>query len=330
MRILIYSMGEILGDGAWKLPLMAGLRDAAGADAHIAWAAASRAGTVYDGPLKAFAAPLLSEILHGPGAGAQARDLFTAFAPFGGARFDLVIDTQTRLGPALVAKRAAARGGRFVSAAGNFLLSHRKPAGPRPEAVFDQLHQLFELGLGAPVSPRIPELTDPESEAAARHLLPEGVLRIGLVPGAGGADRRWPLANWIALANSLIADGLSPVFFLGPEERGWEAQVRAQAPGALTPEQEPNLQGVRGPRLVFALARRLNAAVANDCGGGHLLGLGGAPVLTLFRDARLAAKFPTRSHSPAHLIASRYGEDGMASLTVAVVRDGLARLRQGL
>jgi ADP-heptose:LPS heptosyltransferase len=330
MRILIYSMGEILGDGAWKLPLMAGLRDAAGPDAHIAWAAASPAGTVYDGPLKPFAGPLLSETLHGPGAGAESRDLLGASRPFGGAKFDVVIDTQTRIGPALVARRALAPGGRFISAAARFVLSSARPASERPEAVFDQLRQLFELGLDREITPRSPDLTDPESEAAAAHLLPAGPTYVGLVPGAGGADRRWPLNHWIALANSLTRDGYVPVVFLGPEERGWETRFHDLAPAALTPEQDFNPQGLRGPRLVFALARRLTAAAANDCGGGHLLGLAGSPLLTLFRDARLAAKFPTRSPRPARLIAAEHGADGMASLSVSTVRAALNGILQGL
>ena len=330
MRILIYSMGEILGDGAWKLPLMAGLRDAAGPRAHISWAAASRAGTVYDGPLKRWADGLITGTLHGPGAGAEGRDLLSMKRPFGGARFDLLIDTQTRLGPAIVARRALAPGGRFISAAGRFFLSHARPAFERPEAVFDQLRELFELGLDREIAPRCPDLTDPESEDAAAFLLPDGPTYIGLVPGAGGADRRWPLNHWLALANSLTRDGLVPVVFLGPEERGWEARFHDLAPGALTPEQDFNPQGLRGPRLVFALARRLTAGVANDCGGGHLLGLAGAPLLTLFRDDRLAAKFPTRSPVRARLIATEHGADGMASLSVPVVRAALNGLLERL
>lgn len=330
MRILIYSMGEILGDGAWKLPLMAGLRDAAGPDAHIAWAAASPAGTVYDGALKRWSDGLISRTLHGPGAGAEARDLFSLRPPFGGARFDLVIDTQTRIGPAIVARRALAPRGTFISAAGGWFLSSRKPALERPDAVFEQLRQLFDLGMDREIAPRRPDLTDPDSDEAAAHLLPGGPSYIGLVPGAGGADRRWPLRHWIALANSLTRDGYVPVVFLGPEERGWETRFHDYAPAALTPEQEFNPQGLRGPRLVFALARRLTAAAANDCGGGHLLGLAGAPLLTLFRDARLAAKFPTRSPKPARLIAAEHGADGMASLSVPVVRAALNALLEGL
>ena len=322
-------MGDILGDGAWKLPLMAGLRDAAGPDAHIAWAAASPAGTVYDGPLKPWADGLINGTVHGPGAGAASRDLFSMTRPFRGERFDVVIDTQTRIGPAIVARRALAPGGRFISAAGGFVLSRAKPSGARPEPVFDQLRQLFDLGLGAEITPRCPDLTDPDSEAAALHLLRDGPTYIGLVPGAGGADRRWPLENWISLANNLTWDGFVPVVFLGPEERGWEARFHDLAPGALTPEQDFNPKGLRGPRLVFALARRLTAAVANDCGGGHLLGLAGAPLLTLFRDARLAAKFPTRSPRPARLIAAEHGADGMASLSVPVVRAALNGLLEG-
>jgi hypothetical protein len=70
--VLIYSMGEVIGDGLIKLPFIAGLR-AAFPDARISWCAA-KGETVYAGPLKAVVAGYVDEvILEGPQRRAPAR-----------------------------------------------------------------------------------------------------------------------------------------------------------------------------------------------------------------------------------------------------------------
>lgn len=321
--ILVYSMGEILGDGIWKLPLLAGLR-AAAPQARLVWAAAHPQGTVYSGPLKRLAAPLLDAIVTGPGAGAHARDLFRLAPPFAGERFDLVIDTQARLAPALVARRAARA--RFISAAAGFILSSARPDAAWPAAGRDQVAALFGLGLGlpGPITPAPLPLVTPEAAEAARALLPEGETYVGLSPGAGGENRRWPLAHFIALARALAGQGLRPVFFLGPLEAGWADAIREGCRHALLPEQTG--AAVRGPDLVFALAARLRAAVANDSGTGHMLGLGGARLLTLYRTHRLAAKFPTWSPAPGVLAAQDFGSDAIEAIGLEAVQAALAAL----
>jgi ADP-heptose:LPS heptosyltransferase len=319
--ILVYSMGEILGDGVWKLPLIAGLR-AAAPDASLSWAAAHAQGTVYAGALKRLASGLIDDIITGPGAGADLADFLTAWRPFGGRRFETVIDTQARMVPALVARRAAR--GRFVSQAGRFALSSARPHGAWPAAGRDQIAALFSLGVGAPVSPApLPLVTD-QAAAAADALLPKTGALIGLSPGAGGMDRRWPLERFLALANTIQAQGATAVFFLGPVESAWESAIRAACPQALLPEQAGAT--VRGPDLVFALARRLSAAVANDSGTGHMLGLAGAPLVTLYKTRRLAAKFPTWSPRPVAVVAEDFGASDIAVIPTAAVQSALHRL----
>ncbi len=321
--ILVYSMGEILGDGVWKLPLLAGLR-AAAPQARLVWAAAHAQGSVYAGPLRRLAAPLIDRLLRGPGLGADPLDLLRPGAGFGSERFDLVIDTQARLLPALVARRAAA--GRFISPAAGFALSAARPDQRWPAAGRDQIAALFGLGLGlaGPLAPAPLPLVTEEAASAAAALLPDGQDHVGLSPGAGGANRRWPLARFIALARSLADRGLRPVFFLGPLEAEWADAIREGCPQALLPEQAG--APVRGPDLVFALAARLRAAVANDSGTGHMLGLGGARLLTLYRTRRLAAKFPTWSPTPAALVAEDFGAEAIDAITLEAAQAALEAL----
>lgn len=308
--ILIYSHGEIIGDGLIKLPALAAARAAFAGD-HLTWCAAKGA-SVYATVLKEIAAPLLDEILIGP--------------PPLGRRFDVVVDTQKQVASSLRARLAARRV--FVSAALGYALSTRRPSDPEPEAMASQVARLIGLAAGQAAPLRGVPMLDARAQEAARALLAPGQSYIGLAPGAGGRARRWPLENFLALAKHVTALGRTPVFLLGPEERDMEAIIRAGAPQALLPELDRRdaFGDVKGPRLVIALAGRLDAAIANDSGPGHMLAAGGAPLVSLQQDARKARKFPPAAPRVRLVIASDYGDAGMSALPVEAARAALDEL----
>jgi ADP-heptose:LPS heptosyltransferase len=322
--ILIYSMGEVIGDGLIKLPFIAGLR-AAFPDARITWCAA-KGETVYAGPLKAVVAGYIDEILTDGPTGDAALDVLPWVKPFGGRTFDLVIDTQENLRRSLVARRAAKQG--FVSAAAQA----RKPGWP--VAVVERLARLLDLATDGAGAPRPLALANPDAANAARALLPTahygGPVYIGLAPGAGGQDKRWPLERYLELARRIEASGRKAVFFFGPDEAVDAQAAREAVPEALFPEKDrtDGFTAVKGPLLAIALAGRLTAAVANDAGPGHMLAAGGAPLLSLQKDHRKAVKFrPAAAHLEL-LVAEDYGQD-MAALPLDVVDAALQRLIAG-
>jgi ADP-heptose:LPS heptosyltransferase len=319
--VLIYSMGEVIGDGLIKLPFIAGLR-AAFPRARITWCAA-KGETVYAGPLKGVVAGYVDEILTAGPTGAQLSDLLPWARPFGGRTFDLVIDTQENLRRGVVARRAA-RGGRCVSAAAQA----RKP--DWPAAVVDRLALLLSLATDGAGAPRPLVLTDPDALAAARTLLPDGPTYVGLAPGAGGQDKRWPLERYLDLARRIEASGRKAVFFFGPDEAADAQAAREAVPSALFPEKDrtDGHPAVKGPLLAIALAGRLTAAVANDAGPGHMLAAGGAPLLSLQKGHRKAVKFRPAARRLELLVAEDYGQD-MAALPLEVVDAALQRLIAG-
>jgi len=307
--VLVYSMGEVIGDGLIKLPFLAGLR-AAFPDAKISWCAA-KGSTVYAGPLKAVVDGLIDEVITEGPTGAGALDWLPWVKPFGGRTFDLVIDTQENVRRSAVAKRA---GRRFVSAAGR--------GADWPEAVVDRLGVLLaEAAPGARLQPL--KLTDPRALEAANALLPFGEIYVGFAPGAGGAEKRWPLANYIALAKLQEAKGRKAVFFFGPDEAQDFATTRSAMPNALFPESGQTK--IKGPLLVIALASRLAAAVANDAGPGHMLAAGGAPLVSLQKDRRKAVKFRPAAQPLEVLVAEDYGGD-MDALPIDSVAQALETL----
>ncbi|USQ93690.1 glycosyltransferase family 9 protein [Caulobacter sp. RL271] len=318
--VLIYSMGEVIGDGLIKLPFIAGLR-AAFPEARISWCAA-KGETVYAGPLKSVVAGYVDEvILEGPN-GAGALDGLLWSRPFSGRRFDLVIDTQENLRRSGVARRGAS--GRFVSAARQ---ARRKDW---PVAVTERLARLLDLATDGQGAPKPLALNNTDALKAAEALLPAGPTYVGLAPGAGGQDKRWPLENYLELARRIIANGWTPVFLFGPDEAEDAAIAAREVPEGLQPERNriDGFTGVKGPLLVIALAGRLAAGVANDAGPGHMLAAGGAPLLSLQQDRRKSVKFRPAAQRLEMLVAEDYGS-GMSALPVDAAWDALKTLVSG-
>ena len=269
--------------------------------------------TVYTGPLKTVVVGLIDEVL--TTATVRISDhLFNLFDWL--LRFDLVIDTQGNLRAALRPARAK----RFVSRVAGVHGLRPKPSDgqPPPIGMLDRLTNLLEVAAGRRVLPRPVALTDPRTLEAARALLPDGPSYVGLAPGAGGQEKRWPLARYLELAERAQAAGHQPVFFFGPDELADLDQARAAMPDALYPEfdRTDDFKDVRGPLLVIALAGRLAAAVANDAGPGHMLAAGGAPLLSLPRTRGQATKFKPSAPRLRQLVAEDFGQEGMEAIPV--------------
>ena len=310
---MVYSMGEVIGDGVIKLPFVAAVREAY-PHARITWCAA-KVPTVYDGPLKPAVAGLIDEVLTTRPTGAKLSDHLT-LKPFGGRKFDLVIDTQGNLARGLFARRVARD---FISPVGDFLLSRARPpkGEARPAAVPERLKRLLELASGKTVTLRPVTITDPRILAAAEALLPSGPAYVGFAPGAGGPERRWPLERYIDLAGRAEAAGYTPVFILGPMELDAAAAIRAALPNAVLPTVDGAAYAdVQGPLLTIALAARLTAAVANDAGPAHMLAAGGAPMVHLPMTRPKAAKFRPATRIVRQVIAADEGEGGMTAISV--------------
>jgi ADP-heptose:LPS heptosyltransferase len=323
--VLIYSMGEVIGDGLIKLPFIAGLR-AAFPDARISWCAA-KGETVYTTALKGVVAGYVDEVILEGANGAKPLDSLPWSKPFGGRKFDLVIDTQENLRRSGVAKRGAAnreKGGRFVSAA------HQARSKGWPVAVTDRLARLLSLATDGQGAAKPLTLANPDALKAAEGLLPAGPTYVGLAPGAGGQDKRWPLEHYFELARRIAARGWTPVFFFGPDEAEDAAIAAREIPQALQPERNrtDGFTGVKGPLLVIALAGRLAAGVANDAGPGHMLAAGGAPLLSLQQDCRKSVKFRPAAQRLEMLVAEDYGS-GMSALPVDAAWAALEKLVSG-
>jgi ADP-heptose:LPS heptosyltransferase len=155
------------------------------------------------------------------------------------------------------------------------------------------------------------------ADDTARHLL--------LLPGAGNAEKKWPLERFLELARALGTDaGGRAVCVIGPGE---PAERSALAGGG-------DVEVVDSPR-VDALLRLVESAslvVANDNGPSHLAQLSGRRFLGLYRAGWSTVEDWFLDRPNADLLVTE-PETGMDSLSVDAVaaaarsvlgREGLA------
>lgn len=284
-RIAVYSGAEVLGDGLFKLHFIRSLKETF-PDAEILWVTSGK--SAYAGILRELVAPYLSRVIENTGLGKSVHEILTPKSVDIGS-IDLLIDTQTVFWRSLAVKRALSPR-IFIGPAADYLLSSVKPPeiDPRwglkkPAHFADGLMRLLDLASLGRTKRADSAVAIPDGYAAlAQELLPRGARYAGFAPGSGDATKRWPLERFIALARHGEAKGYCPVFFLGPSERDMAAGIRTALPSALFPEDEAPPEGPKGPLLVAALGRRLDVAIANDSGLGHMLAISNMPLILLY------------------------------------------------
>jgi ADP-heptose:LPS heptosyltransferase len=326
--VLVYVGLDRLGDGLLKLPFVRGLREAF-PEARITWVAGKET-SVYAGAMASLVAGLLDEVIENANIGNSPWELLRR--PLKGRRFDLVIDTQRIVWKTLMLRRIPHRA--FVSPCAGFLLSSRRPPRGyrRPRSLQRQLLDLLELASGRRFATpaRIEIDLDPGLVEEAKRLLPDGPVYVGIAPGTGGPPKRWPLANFLAIARAQLARGRVPVFVLGPMEKDWRAEIAGALPEALFPLQAEGVEARHrfSPLLTIALASRLAVGVANDSGVAHMFAVGGAPLVVVYGGPG-PDKFVPVTDRLAILPAAQFGGWVVADVPVAAVERAAERLLAG-
>ena len=270
-------------------------------------------------------AGLIDEVISDGPVGVTLGEFLLLRRPFGGRRFDAVIDTQSNIRRSLVVRRSA--GKTFISPAANFALSSRKPDN-WPDPLVERLETLLSLTAGRPIISKPLSLTNPRALAAAAALLPAGPVYVGLAPGAGGLERRWPIDRFIAIARQQEELGRRAVFILGPAEADYVQLLQEACPTSFFPQlnRSDAFADVDGPLLTIALATRFSAAIASDAGPGHMMAAGGAPLVSLARFRRKAVKFRPAVEPLEILVAEDYGGDAIDLIPLDAVLSRLERV----
>lgn len=286
--ILVYVSSDpdgALGENFIKIPFLRALRSAY-PNARLSWVPGTGT-TVYKTALAPVVEGLIDEFITDLVMPKKIGKILSFASPLPGRSFDLIVDLQTNLCWTLQLRRIAHK--RFISSTWGWAFSSGKPPKEQGETTRESIRLVSLAAAAAKRALPVPyEIPVPEKfSKAAAALLPPGQTYVGLAPGAGNQVRGklWPLDRYLALGRDQVAKGRKPVVFLGGSEKSWLDEIRAALPEALIPEFDDNphlTADVRGPALTVAMARHLAAAAANCSGTGHMLGTGGAPMVSLF------------------------------------------------
>lgn len=322
--VLVYVGLDRLGDGLLKLPFVHGLR-AAFPNAKTTWLAGKET-TVYARALAPLVENYLDEVIEYGGVGLDPKELIRP-RPLRDRRFDLVIDTQKIVWTSLSAWRI--RHGAFVSPAGRFLFSSKKP--PKgykfPKAMQRQMLDLLELAADKkfPTPGKLNISIDGTRRGEAQRLLPKTSGYVGFAPGSGGRPKCWPLDRYIEAARHIVTRGETPVFIIGPQEQEWAEQITAMVPEAILPLQMPPADHGFDPMLTLAVGERLSKAVSNDSGIAHMLAVAGAPLVALYGPT-VYEKFPPMTDNITVIKAEEFGSRAMSAIPVDAVTRALDAL----
>lgn len=304
--MLIYTEGEMIGDGIILLPFLVALKKAL-PHLHLTWLCERR--TVYTGVLSELAVPLIDEFIE---LAPQTLNL-TSTRSLRKRKFDMIIDTQRRVKKTLVLKTIPHK--RFISSSAKYLFSSKHPR-KKCERLIDNMFMWGNLATGLELQPQPVDLPPGDWDIEAKTVLPDGRNYIGFVAGAGQAHKKWKIENFVELAKYCEGKGMVPVFFLGPMERDMEGILKSELPNAVIPK-------LSSPYLTIALGKRLKAAVANDSGGGHLLAAGGARMVTLFRNDGVRQKFLPTAPRVVALSPEDFSVQHMEDIPLEAVKGAL-------
>ena len=280
--ILVYSGGEAIGDALYKLNFIKTLRYNF-PDSKITWLA-GQGKTEYSYNLKPLVNKLIDEVVDNLKIGVNPFIEFIKPSPIK-KEYDVIIDTQTVVLPTLCLKKIKHK--IFLSASAKWIFSDLKPNNfsIKNTSLNDRLNIFIKLINNNEVKYCKKDIKiEDKYIKLSNTLLPKGKTYIGISPGAGDKAKIWPLNKFVKLAQIQVNKNRIPVFFLGPDEKNLLEIIKKDVPQAIFPEWTDTAikSGLKGPILVIALAKKVNVAIANDSGTGHMFAVAGTKLISLF------------------------------------------------
>jgi ADP-heptose:LPS heptosyltransferase len=225
------------------------------------------------------------------------------------AKFDLIIDLQSKLRNSLILKRIPHK--HFYSTTFNNFFSTKK-------IKYNSKDHLKNLNifLGEKIKvinfdyKKLPQNLLNE----AKKLLPKtNYIGFSITQGNEYRKKSWSIYKFITLANKTLIKNKIPVFFIEKDQELIIEKIKNQVPGALFPETQSELSC---PALVTALSVRLDQAVSIDNGVMHMMALANLPMIVLFGPTNSEKFAPKNNYTKILDSKSLYGTEDIDSITV--------------
>ncbi len=274
-KILIYNSGGGLGDSIQIIPLLLSLKNHYRRSKFFYLGAHTNH---FDGKLKEYNIKIETLDLNLKYFGFRWWHLFYVkrnFEKKNEAKFDLIIDLQTKFRNSLILKRIPHN--YFYSTTFNNIFSSKK-------IKFETKSHLENLSIF--LDEKIKSINFNCNKlpknllSEAKRLLPKNnYIGFSITQGNEYRKKSWSIYKFISLANKSLIKNKIPVFFIEKNQEHIIEKIKNQVPSALFPETGSDLSC---PALVTALSSRLDHAVSIDNGVMHMMGLANIPMIVLF------------------------------------------------
>ena len=225
------------------------------------------------------------------------------------AKFDLIIDLQSKFRNSLILKRISHNHFYSTTFKGMFLTKKIK---------IESKNNLENLGVF--LEEKIKSINFNYNKLPknlileAKKLLPKtNYVGFSITQGNEYRKKSWSIYKFISLANKVLIKNKTPVFFIEKSQEHIIDKIKNQVPGAIFPEINTKLSC---PALVTALASRLEQAVTIDNGVMHMMGLANIPMIVLFGPTN-SEKFAPKNNYTKILDSKKiYGTSDIEAITV--------------
>ena len=277
MKILIYSFNDKIGDGLQKITFIQTLKKIF-PQSQITYTTTNT--TTLKNQLSPLINSYIDEFIEYNQINSSILNLFNKNKIFKELYFDLIIDLQKVVIRTLKLKQIKHKF--FFSAAANFLFSDYKN---KNNLEFKNLYiEQFYFNILELISNQkfdeIPNIYVPAYDITKIPINNDIKRNIGIAPGAGDNDRRWPFSNYLEIANMLRDKGYKIYFFIGPDEKNLLEECinnNFNCPEWLNGEQIS-----KDIRFTMNLAKKMSCLLTNDGGTSWMFQFAGVKTLKIF------------------------------------------------
>ena len=309
-NLLVFSNGEKIGDGLIKLPFLNEIKKRL-PDYKLIWIT-DKGKTVYNHELKNISNQFIDEILEQAKLSPFFWKKISSSFDLEKRKFDYILDTQKAVSRTIALKRIRSKFFISSSASGffsNLKINKIKSSKRRYylEDLYDLLDSIKKDDIDTNYKIPIPQ----NLYQLLKKIFKDNFSYIGIAPGAGEANKIWPIENFIEVGKFFQKKSNKIVFFLGPQEQHLKKKLKDIFPDSILPEEE--IFGFSGPEIVMASTKYLKCALTNDSGISHMLSTNQCPIIKLF-GPKNANKFSPKNNKIINISSTDFGNNDIKSI----------------